>query len=223
MFTGIDKENTDDVGGDIVTQPRLVIPHFFGGVLRGWSKRKLENWQLGPKYKHSHQFPKATTLYNWDNVTGFDTVILVESPMSVLKLKSEGIPNVVASFGADVNEGQADLLTHFKEVILFPDGDRAGYKALRHFDKRGQAQGTIAMLSNRTYLSVIDHGLVDGKFNEKDAADYSGDELQVLVEGRIPAMVWKWRDDGIRKASKSEVVFIGGILASRGSADGEWD
>ena len=104
MMTGLNRDNKDDVGGTWVVQPRLVIPHFFGGRLRGWSMRKLSSEQLGPKYKHTGEFPKRNTLYNWDNAVAFDSVIVTESPMSVLGLMSKGIENVVATFGAEVND-----------------------------------------------------------------------------------------------------------------------
>jgi DNA primase len=46
--------------------------------------------------------------------------------MSVLVLKSRGINDVVASFGASVSKEQLILLRRFDNVSVFFDGDSAG-------------------------------------------------------------------------------------------------
>lgn len=218
MMTGLFKDNKDDIeladGTTVkVTQPRVVIPHIFGGVLRGWTMRLIDKRQLGNKYKHTGQFPKAMTLYNFDNARKFDDVIVVESPMSVLKLKSVGIHNVVATFGAEINPEQERLLAKFGRVIAFPDGDAAGYRAMRKVDKKGNMLGLVPSLISKTELYVVDHGLVldeEGteRFNEKDPADYTGEELRELLAAKVPAMRWDWRDDSaIQKVVSRKVRF----------------
>lgn len=200
MITGVNLENVDDVGGIMFKQPRVVIPHIFKGVVRGWTMRLIDYRQIGSKYKHTGQFPKKNTLYNWDDASKYNSVIVVESPMSVLKLKSEGIGNVVATFGAEVNEGQVDLLSKFEEVIAFPDGDLAGYRALNRLGKRGKLYGLVQDLAYRTNMWIVDHGRLEGdRFNEKDPADYTGEEVKGLLNDRIPAITWDWRDESANK------------------------
>ena len=213
MMTGLNRDNKDDVGGTWVVQPRLVIPHFFGGRLRGWSMRKLSSEQLGPKYKHTGEFPKRNTLYNWDNAVAFDSVIVTESPMSVLGLMSKGIENVVATFGAEVNDEQLDLIAKFGEATMFPDGDSAGYRSLRRDDRRGNDVGSIQALITKMDLYVVDHspgGKGKSGWNEKDPADYTDEEVRNLLANRIPAYLWGWKDDedGIRKVDKGKAVGV---------------
>lgn len=200
MMTGLNRTNTDEVmmdDGSVmqVVQPRIIIPHVFSGVLRGWSMRKIDDRQVGPKYKHTGQFPKKTTLYNFDNARKFDSLIVVESPFSALSLMSKGYDNVVATFGAEVNPGQEALLRKFHEVILFPDGDRAGYRALSREDKDGNITGLAHTLpGSKTTVWIVDHGQMDEYpyWNDQDAADYSADEIAVMLEDKVPALTWDY-------------------------------
>jgi hypothetical protein len=219
MMTGLNKGNMDDVDGELIVQPRIVIPHVFGGILRGWTMRLIDKRQYGNKYKHTGQFPKNTTLYNFDNVIKkYRWVIMVESPMSVLKLKSYGIHNVVATFGAEVNEGQINLLAKFDEVVVFPDGDKAGYRAMSRIDKRGNIVGLVHSLNERVpNVWIIDHGMDESHavygeinkdgFNDADPANYTADEVHQLLEDKVPADTWTWRFDerGIQKVHAYEV------------------
>jgi len=125
---------------------RITIPHWVGGRLVGWQRRALNDsrWpqtevevdrdgrQLDggriPKYKNSSGFPKDTTLYNLDCVLdrGCVDVIVVESPMSVVKAESLGYDNVVATFGSKVGEEQLKALRGFRAVTVYFDSDVAG-------------------------------------------------------------------------------------------------
>lgn len=201
MKTGVIVDNVDEVGkGEnrvLITQPRLVIPHVFKTKLVGWSMRKLFDAQAGPKYKHTQEFPKKETLYNYDLVRNVDTVIVVESPLSVLKLKTEGFHNCVATFGAEVNDRQVELLAGFTNVVFFPDGDRAGYGMLKRYDRRHVDVGIVRQLMPLTNTFIVDHGVQRGEqgqleFNSKDAADYSKAELVELMQTKTPAMLWQF-------------------------------
>lgn len=224
MLTGLNKTNIDEVevGKETVqiVQPRIVMPHVFHHVLRGWTQRLVDKRQKGTKYKHTGQFPKKTTLYNFDGARKFDSVIVVESPMSVLKLKSEGIHNVVGTFGAEVNKGQEDLMARFDEVILFPDGDAAGYRALSQMDRRGNIFGLRYTLVSRTNMWIVDHGRnEEGEFNETDPADYSADELRALIDRKVSADTWDyvWRDERVDKKANRSKVRVGP------EDEGQWD
>jgi len=126
------------------------IPHFFRGRLVGVQYRHLAQDAAGeylcprdectaggrvPKFKNTRPFPRNTTLYNYDNVQEFDSVFAVESPMTVLYLKSHGLPNVVGTFGGFVSPQQAQLLYGFPEgVYLWPDNDPTGDIFLESID-----------------------------------------------------------------------------------------
>lgn len=205
MMTGVDLNHVDKIGGVFITQPRLVIPHIFGGKLVGWTMRKLSDRQLGPKYVHTSSFPRNYTLYNWDGVRsgGFRGVIVVESPMSVLRLKTCGIHNSVATFGAQVSDKQIELLSWFEEITIFPDGDDAGYGALVG---RGKRLGLLDRLMPIASVFVVDHAVDRSsdkpRFNGKDPADYTCDQLNELLANRVAAIQWRW-PEGIERAGAS--------------------
>lgn len=125
------------VGYDM-EQDKIVIPHFWEGKLVGWQKRRLATTPPepgNPKYKSSPSFPKHRTLFNYDTIVerGVEDIVLVESPMSVLKAESlydsgsEFLNNVVATFGSKTTLEQLDLLKNFRTVTIYFDADPAGY------------------------------------------------------------------------------------------------
>ena len=67
--------------------------------------------------------------------------------MSVLVLKSRGIDNVVATFGAKVDAQQMELLRNFQHVVVYMDGDIPGRNATSHL---------VDSLNSYTRVSVID-------------------------------------------------------------------
>jgi len=133
MKTGIDRgrrEIARVAGIELqVSLDRVTIPHFMNGKLVGWVARKVENVDGVAKYKNSKGFPRQYGLYNMDGVRGLDKIYVVESPMSVLVLKSRGVKNVVATFGAKVSKPQLEILRGFKQVTVFMDGDAPGRSA----------------------------------------------------------------------------------------------
>jgi len=132
----------------------ITIPHWFMGKLVGLQRRHLAQDENGdflcprcfdadkptkkiPKYKNTARFPKVNTLYGYDKMKeyvsrdGRGTVVVVESPMSVLNLKTLGFNRLVATFGSFSNE-QAMLLLALETVYFWPDNDGAGFEnALR--------------------------------------------------------------------------------------------
>lgn len=132
----------------------IVMPHWFQDRLRGWQTRHLVENPKGvyhcevdscnfkndkpisvPKYKNTPNFPKLNTLYGYDRLKRITqeqmeiirptSVIVVESPMTALKLMSMGFTNVVATFGA-FSPAQGMLLLPYERIIFWPDNDAAG-------------------------------------------------------------------------------------------------
>lgn len=156
---------------------RLVFPHFYDGKLVGWQKRAIPNESLTqePKYKSSPGMPKSTTLYNFDNARCHPRVCVVESPMSVAKAFSLGIPNVVATFGAKVSREQAVLIAeNFEMAYLWFDRDGAGMSA---------EQRMTPHLWRRipTFLVTPDGG--------KDMADCDVADIAVKLKHAVPAAI----------------------------------
>lgn len=116
---------------------RIIIPHFWGGKLVGWQARAVPDrpglWpgsaHQNPKYRSTPGFPKSDTFY-YDHSRRFPdrgAVVLVESPLSVIKATALGLEMpVLASFGSKVSVGQTRTLFDYQEVILWADPDPAG-------------------------------------------------------------------------------------------------
>ena len=155
---------------------RVVFPHFFGGSLVGWQKRITpETRPAFPKYRNSVGFPKAETLYNFDQARQFKKVIVVESPMSVVRAHTLGIPNVVATFGAKVTAHQLELLRNWREIYVWFDADPAGLAG---------EQKVVRSLYRHSGVRVV------RPIPGRDAADCaSAEELVRSIDAAVPAAV----------------------------------
>lgn len=158
-----------------ISVSRIIIPHFFNNELVGWQGRKLTNDPRVPKYKNTKQFPKAWTLYNYDNLDKNDELIVVESPMSVLKLKSVGVNNVVSTFGASISAYQVSLMKKFQKICVWMDGDPAGRKASSYL---------IRNLSKTNTLSILEEENEDPASVE-DPLDYLHNKRKNLLQWNL--------------------------------------
>lgn len=113
--------------GDRIRSQRIVIPHFWRGDLTGWQTRRLLKDGTA-KYQSSPDFPKDTTIYNYDD--GRDAVV-VESPMSVIAA-IDICPVLEATFGAKITDRQVRLISQHRRTVLWFDNDEAGWKATHH-------------------------------------------------------------------------------------------
>lgn len=151
MRTGVESGRLEiartSQGESVISVDRVVLPHFIKGRLSGWVARRLQDIPGLPKYRNSKGFPRGSWLYNLDNARLHREVYVVESPMSVLVMKSRGIDNVVATFGAKVDAQQISLLRNFNHVTVFMDGDAPGWNATSHL---------VEELNMYTRVSVID-------------------------------------------------------------------
>jgi len=179
MKTGIRNGNEEWVnygnGQQKVIVSRVIIPHFFNGNLVGWQGRKLSQDPRLHKYKNSKDFPKALTLYNYDNLDKNDELIVVESPMSVLKLKSLGVNNVVSTFGASISSHQVHLIRQFQRVCIWMDGDLAGRKASSFLVKN---------LSNTNTLTLLEEEDEDPA-SVDDPIDYINNQRKNLLQWNL--------------------------------------
>lgn len=166
---------------------RITIPHFWRGKLVGWQARAIPDrpgqWPgtavQHPKYRSTSGFPKADTLY-YNHSRPFPsggTVVVVESPLSVIKSVALGLPlPVVATFGAKVSATQIRILQDFDEVIVWADADPAG---------DGMARKLAREMYRKTTVGVVrpDPG--------RDMADCERlEEMEAKIAGAEPALVW---------------------------------
>ena len=135
---------------------RVVVPHRFRGEWVGYQMRTLDG--KGPKWKNSTDFPRATTLFNYDVARHYESVIVVEAAASAMWLHQLGYPNVVATFGASVTKEQCRLLRYADEVVAWLDPDEAG--------EHGLALLTADLASHTTVYRLVE---VDGDPNDTDA------------------------------------------------------
>jgi len=105
--------------------PAIVIPHRFKGQLTGWQARLLGPTD-GPRHDNSSDLPKRWTLYGYDQAQGHQGIVfVVESPMTVARLRSAGYL-ALATFGATLSPYQIKLLRRFPKLALAFDNDSAG-------------------------------------------------------------------------------------------------
>lgn len=94
------------------------------GRLLGWQ----EKGHLSRKFfNRPPGVPKSKTLFGmncWDK----DQMIVIESPLDAVKLKSVGIPGGVATFGAVVSQDQIEIMRKAENLIIAMDNDEAGRK-----------------------------------------------------------------------------------------------
>lgn len=175
----------DDNGvpSEWVTSERIIIPHFWRGDLVGWQSRRLTN-DGTPKYKNTGDFPRDRTIYDYDPKRR--KAVWCESPSSVLRHRHH--QPMEASFGSAVTEKQARLLAEHDVVVLWPDNDEAGWKAvLGTYDDKGKkvSPGLVEMLE--PYCSVL---LVDSPW-AADPADMDDDTVDALVAAAVPPPFWE--------------------------------
>jgi hypothetical protein len=113
------------------TGPASIWPHYWQGKLVGWQSRwtnfskehdKTPKWL--PKWTNTTDFPKGTTLYNYEYcLKSKDRIVVCESLGTVLFLRSCNVA-AVSYFGSKPTPEQMRLLRRFTQgVILAPDND----------------------------------------------------------------------------------------------------
>ncbi len=144
---------------------RVVIPiENERGELVAYAGRSIDG--ADPKYKLPNGFVKSAVLFNFHRVSG-DEVIVVEGFFDCLKVWQSGSHNVIALMGSSLSDRQRELLTHFKKIILFLDGDEAG---------RGAASEIAGQLIHSHFVRVIE--LDAGRQPDQ----LSSEELQHLLQ-----------------------------------------
>jgi DNA primase len=161
---------------------RVAIPlHDHQGRSVGYAGRVVDDALVSednPRYKFPgkrerdgklFEFRKTRFLYNGFRVKApVDDLIVVEGFTSVWWLRQNGLPNVVATMGADCSERQAELLvslvTAAGRVWIVPDGDEAGE---RH------AELLLRLISPHRFVRWL-------KLDEgKQPTDYTGDHYRI--------------------------------------------
>lgn len=199
----------------------IVIPHWFEHKLRGIQIRHLAmegktflcpaehcnppHKKKTPKYWNTPNFPRSTTLYNYDTATEHDWVIVVESPFTALYLMSHGYPNVVATFGAGLHEKQAWLLSSFYGGVCFwADNDEAGLQWFVEWagkEPNRYIKGpNPALVTLEKLVPVFIVPTVPG--NKSDPADATPTEIPRYLEAKYPSTLYPM--EGLRNGYEED-------------------
>ncbi len=136
-----------------------------------------------PKYLNSPQtqlFKKKQIVFGLDRAKNAirlkDCCLIVEGYFDVIALHEKGIKYALASMGCSLTEEQLQLVSRFtpsKSIIICPDNDHAGYKAIER-------------------LCCIDPGR--GRSSFVDLTELGIDIRVALLSGMSPPMNVKWKD-----------------------------
>jgi 5S rRNA maturation endonuclease (ribonuclease M5) len=94
------------------------------------------------KWLHSKGFPRKDWLFNLQRaakkIRETQTIIIVESPMNVIRLAEAGINNAVCLFGSSLTYGQKRLIdcSGAFNIVLILDNDEAGRIGVKKIVKR---------------------------------------------------------------------------------------
>lgn len=131
-------------------------------------------WQY-TKWRHNKDFCAEDQLFNYwrakEHIDRLHSVVLVESPLSVLRLEQAGVYNSLATFGAHLTDAQLNKLfaTSLYTVNLIPDNDPAGLTSAEEIRTR----------INR----IFNTNVIVPELN--DVADMSVEDIKTNLVGKI--------------------------------------
>jgi hypothetical protein len=162
---------------------RIVIPHFWRDSLVGWQTRRIYA-DGSPKYLLSPGHPRDRTLYDHDPSRGI--AVVVESAMSVARHRH--VLPMVATFGSEVTDSQVWHLADYDTVILWPDPDEAGWKALQGWEDLTTGQRRPGLAERLMPYSRV---LVVASPWSVDPADLDEDAVLELAGAAVPYSQWR--------------------------------
>ncbi|MBF0330218.1 MAG: toprim domain-containing protein [Nitrospirae bacterium] len=133
---------------------RIAIPiHNTQGQIVAYCGRAVDDDQIKNegKYKLPANFHKSSVIYNLHRQTNTDSLIIVESYLSVWRLYQVGIENAVALMGSSLSKYQEELLINTLgsngKVILLLDADDSGQAC---------TDDCLSRLGRRLFTKAID-------------------------------------------------------------------
>jgi DNA primase len=170
---GVDPETAEYFGVGLFSgkgsmSGRIVIPiENEAGELVAYAGRSIDGSE--PKYKLPAGFKKSQVLYNLGRALEEDSmgaVVLVEGFFDCIKVvQAEHV--CTALIGCSLSEDQeAQLVAHFRQVVVMLDGDEAGRRAA------GEIAGRLA---HKMWVRVVD--VPDGRQPDQ----LSTEEVQALL------------------------------------------
>jgi hypothetical protein len=87
---------------------------------KGFSRRYFRNYPTGVE--------KSTTLFGLNRYKG-GRMIVVESPLDVVRLESIGVTGGVSTYGSMISNAQIELIKDAEEIVFALDNDESGINA----------------------------------------------------------------------------------------------
>lgn len=136
------------------------------GQLWGWQEKNERFFKNTPD-----EVPKSKSLFGLNKFNGTEQIILVESPLDVVRLHAAGIQGGVSSYGVSVSDTQLSLLFDRADIVIIAlDNDRDG--------KRFSARLRERYLGTGKNIRFFNYG----SSNAKDPGDMTDEELIRGVE-----------------------------------------
>lgn len=131
-------------------------------VIREPRTNKLLGWQeKGFRHRYFKNYPpgvqKSTTLFGFNRYDG-GRMIVVESPLDVVRLDSLGISGGVSTYGALISNTQLNLIREADEVVFALDNDEAGLAASKSMLEKSIQLGFEAWFFNYAHTEMKDVG-----------------------------------------------------------------
>ena len=131
-----------------------VIRDPFSNALLGWqekgfSRRYFKNYPPGVQ--------KSTTLFGYNQYRG-GQMIVVESPLDVVRLTSVGIKGGVSTYGSMISNAQLSLIREADEIIFALDNDESGIASSKSMIENSIKHGFEARFFNYAHTEMKDVG-----------------------------------------------------------------
>lgn len=124
------------------------------GKLLGWQEKAV-NGRYFRNYPTGVQ--KSKSLFGYQQYSG-GTMVVVESPLDVLRLESVGVSGGVATFGTSVSIEQLALIKGADRVIMAMDNDDAGRTTSADLIRRATSLWMDFWLFDYSHVDVKDIG-----------------------------------------------------------------
>ena len=130
--------------------------------IRNPYSNKLLGWQeKGYKRRYFNNYPqgveKSTTLFGFKQYTG-GRMIVVESPLDVVRLEAVGITGGVSTYGSIISNTQVGLIREADEIVFALDNDESGFNSSKKMLDLSIKLGFEAWFFNYSHTEMKDVG-----------------------------------------------------------------
>lgn len=123
-------------------------------ILLGWQEK-------GHKQRYFKNYPpgveKSTTLFGFNQYKR-GPMIVVESPLDVVRLSSVGVEGGVSTYGSLISNAQISIIREADEIIFALDNDESGNNASKKMLELGTTLGFEARFFNYAHTEMKDVG-----------------------------------------------------------------